>query len=131
MSFNNSCSPETLRNKRIAISLRSLETGKRKFIPAEEDLPVEDSYVTIKMDGADGLIVKKAKKPGHDLTIPLVSEQLKILFGFLTQEGTSCLGASSGTYNKSGKYAKSSSVNPEDWYMFCACILMYKLFKHN
>ena len=87
---------------------------KRKFIPAEDDLPVEDSYVTIRMDGADGLIVKKAKKPGHDLTIPLVSEQLKILFDYLTQEGTSCLGKSTRTYQKSGKYAKSLSVHPED-----------------
>ena len=63
------------------------ERRKWKFIPAEEDLPVEGSYVTIKTDGADGLIVKKAKRPGHDLTIPLVSEQLKILFDCLTQGG--------------------------------------------
>ena len=88
------------------------ESKKRKFIPADDGDEV--SYVTIDLPMLDGLIVKKAKKASHDLVVPLQAEQLKKIFDFLSQEGTSCLEASKRSYSKSGKFAKASGQTDGD-----------------
>ena len=88
------------------------ESKKRKFIPADDGDEV--TYVTVDLPMLDGLIVKKAKKASHDLVIPLQAEQLKKLFDFLSQEGTSCLAGSKRSYSKSGKFAKAPGQADDD-----------------
>lgn len=80
---------------------------KRKFIPA--GVGDEVSYVTINLKDLVGLHVKKARKPRDDIVIPLESDQLRILFDWLSQEGTSCLdGKEKRSYARSGKFAKAA-----------------------
>ena len=83
---------------------------KRKITLDDDDL---HGYVTLSHQPIKGLIVKKAGKSREDIHIPLVSDQLKLLFDFLTSEGTDCL-ASGGTkhrrnYEKSGKFKAKGS----------------------
>ena len=83
---------------------------KRKINLDDDDL---HGYVTLSHQPIKGLIVKKAGKSREDIHIPLVSDQLKLLFDFLTSEGTDCL-ASGGTkhrrnYEKSGKFKGKGS----------------------
>lgn len=87
---------------------------KRKFVPAEPDDEV--SFVTINLEGLEGLKVKKAKKLRDDLVVPLESDQLKLLFDYLSQQGTSCLdGKEKRSYARTGKFAKSSGhEGPKD-----------------
>lgn len=89
---------------------------KRKITLDDDDL---HGYVTLSHQPIKGLIVKKAGKSREDIHIPLVSDQLKLLFDFLTSEGTDCL-ASGGAkhrrnYEKSGKFkAKGSKAAASD-----------------
>lgn len=86
---------------------------KRKFIPAEPDDEV--TYVTINLPELNGWKVKKATKTRDDLVIPLLPDQLKLVFDYLTQPGTSCLeGSEKRIYAKTGKYSKSSGHQGDD-----------------
>ena len=57
---------------------------KRKITLGDDDL---HGYVTLSHQSIKGLIVKKAGKSREDIHIPLVSDQLKLLFDYLTSEG--------------------------------------------
>ena len=66
-------------------------------------------YVTLS-HSVEGLIVKIASKSRGDIHIPLVPDQLKLLFDFLTSEGTDCLGTKSRrNYEKTGKFKSRGS----------------------
>lgn len=88
------------------------ENKKRKFIPADDEDEVP--YVAVSLPMLDGLIVQKAKKARDDLLVSLQADQLKMLFDFLSQEGTSCLEASKRSYSRSGKFAKPAGHKDDD-----------------
>ena len=68
-----------------------LQRKKRKVTLDSDDI---HGYVTLS-HSVEGLMVKKASKSREDIRIPLLPDQLKLLFDFLASEGTDCLGTKS------------------------------------
>ena len=115
MNIPNSDELAFVMNARNALQLEAPhdlfdESGskKGKFVPAGDGDEV--AYVTISSPPLQGLVVKKAKKARDDLVIPLQPDHLKVLFDYLSQDGTSCLGSSKRSYAKTGKFSKTQCL---------------------
>ena len=75
---------------------------KRKGVVDELE---EDAYVSVDLNG-NTLHIKKAARANEDLQVPLECEQLKILFDYLDQPGTSALtDPTPRSYKKTGQFA--------------------------
>ena len=104
----------TERNEKQLVSDDALfgdaPSKKRKKVTLDSD--DFNGYVTLS-HSVEGLMVKKASKSREDIHIPLLPDQLKLLFDFLTSEGSDCIGTKSRrNYEKTGKFKSRGSKAP-------------------
>ena len=107
----------TERNEKQLVSDDALfgdaTSKKRKKVTLDSD--DFNGYVTLS-HSVEGLMVKKASKSREDIHIPLLPDQLKLLFDFLTSEGSDCIGTagtkSRRNYEKTGKFKSRGSKAP-------------------
>ena len=107
----------TERNEKQLVSDGALfgdaTSKKRKKVTLDSD--DFNGYVTLS-HSVEGLMVKKASKSREDIHIPLLPDQLKLLFDFLTSEGSGCIGTagtkSRRNYEKTGKFKSRGSKAP-------------------
>ena len=102
----------TERNEKQLVSDDALfgdaPSKKRKKVTLDSD--DFNGYVTLR-HSVEGLMVKKASKSREGIHIPLLPDQLKLLFDFLTSEGSDCIGTKSRrNYEKTGKFKSRGSI---------------------